>query len=1261
MPDAFMFKILFPKFLVIFAVLTFPLTSVRAQTVTYNSLLREMADRDAVASYPSPGYLQKQGSTYNRASVARDQANQTFGGWFGDGDGGFYIRTETNLLGATEYVVMEHNGPGAITKLWTPFFYYDFNDRRGAKIRIYLNGSTTPVIGEYIIELVTRLEWNTAEYGAKPSPSNSFTVPNPVSAFTARAGDCYLPIPYSTSCKVTMSAAPFYDIISYRAYEPGTLVETFSANLYKANSNQAQLVLTAQQIGTPANFSGGNLFQTNNALTPGSAMSLSLNAGASAVRHLEVQLDWNQIATNLPPLRSTALVMNFDGEQTVWCPLGEFFSSSDSLHPFDTFTRSVSTNGRMVCRWVMPYQTGGSITLTNLGTNTIHATLIARTGAWSWNSNSMHFHANWRPDDVVAGSPPSDWNFIDISGKGVFVGDAWTVGNIQGGWWGEGDEKIYVDDDYDTRKFPGLFGTGTEDYYGWAGGVNPTRTDEFSTPFLSNVRVGGLDGGTLGYNINARHRALDAIPFNYRLKFDMESSFGTDIRNPWNVLGYSVAVFWYAVPGATDNRPPKPADAAKPILSMAQLTGISQAIEFGTLTNLAPGSQWDLGEQDAGAAAGGPGAATTLDTFGNNGLAKVGSPTYSNSVTQGAGALCMSFSSGDHYRSDNVTTLTGLDYNNFMFSLDVYPTSNPGYNAPISLGLYGLRSSFFYISGGTWRYNMNGVTDISLGSAAKMNAWSHLEFRRVAGVNKWWINGIQVGPTDNTQAPSGGLAPTLNIGGIARASGGNFDTGGDWFGLVDKVLVQNLKPVVATGPSLIPNFGTVLQGGTFSLSIVASGFQPLTYMWRQNGALVSNTGSLPGVTFGNAVPAQTGNYDVVITNSYGSVTSSIVAVTIVPVNTPPAISNSLSVFPNFVTVGGGFTLTANGVTGGLPLTYLWRLNSVVVSNTGSRGSVAFNNVSTQQSGNYDVVITNAYGTVTSSIVSVTISSGGRSPRGVKAWYRLGEADPGAAAGNPALTNTVDEVGTNHLGRLGTPVYSPDVWTNAGRLSMSFSSATGDWFTGTNLPVFNGLNLSNLTVSFDVKPTAAGSFNVPVCLGRYGSGCCFIYMAGGSWRYHINGLGDQIVGGTASLNQWQHVSFVRTNGVNALFVNGVQVGVTGNTLFPKVAPDVSIGAAKTGAGNPDGLLDGTIDNVCITDPTAAESLSAPTLGLRVSGGRVQVNVTGTPGYLHTLWWAPELSPPIWMPVTDRVTSLNGQALLLDSSRLSTSAFYRVTVQ
>jgi hypothetical protein len=171
----------------------------------------------------------------------------------------------------------------------------------------------------------------------------------------------------------------------------------------------------------------------------------------------------------------------------------------------------------------------------------------------------------------VPGTPFQDWNFIDLSGRGVYVGDAWTVLNLQRNtWWGEGDEKIYVDNAW-KEGFPTHFGTGTEDYYGWAGGVLPTRADEFSHPFLANIRVGGLDGHTQGFNICTRTRSLDAIPFTRRLRFDMESSFGTDIRNPWDLLAYSAVTFWYAAPGVEHNRPSQPEAAARPIPSIDEL------------------------------------------------------------------------------------------------------------------------------------------------------------------------------------------------------------------------------------------------------------------------------------------------------------------------------------------------------------------------------------------------------------------------------------------------------------------------------------------------------------------------------------------------------------------------------------------------------------------------------------------------------------------------------------------------------------------
>lgn len=521
------------------------------ELITLDSLLEEMVDRESLVRFPDPQYQSLQASSYNRESVHRDKPS-----WFADSDGLGFIRTET-VDGKTEWVIMEHDGPGCITRIWTPFFYYDFNNRTGPNVRIYLDGAETPVVDESLIKLVT---------------GQSFVKP-PFAAFTARAGDLYLPIPFAAGCKVTMTDKPFYHIINYRAYPPGTAVETFTMAAYETADREK----IGKLLYEAPNFNSDRPVASHRDIEPGASVELPLPDGPKAVRGITVRLKASQANASL---RSTVLTMTADGEQTIWCPVGDFFCCDDSLHPFRTWERTVSEDGAMTCRWVMPYAKSATIQILNLGTQPVAVDLTATVGPWEWNERSMHFRANWRSDEVVPGTPFQDWNFIDIRGRGVYVGDAWTVLNIEDGWWGEGDEKIYVDDAWDNG-FPTHFGTGTEDYYGWAGGVNPTRADEFDEPFLANVRVGGQGqaGLTRGYNICTRTRSLDAIPFDRRLCFDIEASFGTQMREPWDLLGYSAVTFWYALPGATCNRGPQPQEAAKPIMAMPDLQKTSDEIK----------------------------------------------------------------------------------------------------------------------------------------------------------------------------------------------------------------------------------------------------------------------------------------------------------------------------------------------------------------------------------------------------------------------------------------------------------------------------------------------------------------------------------------------------------------------------------------------------------------------------------------------------------------------------------------------------------
>ncbi|MCK5173587.1 MAG: DUF2961 domain-containing protein, partial [Planctomycetes bacterium] len=250
--------------------------------------------------------------------------------------------------------------------------------------------------------------------------------------------------------------------------------------------------------------------------------------------------------------RSAVLRMRFDGDETVWCPLGDFFGSGVGLNPFKGKYRQVSADGTLRCRWVMPYRRSAEVTIENLGEKTVNVKIRAVVGNWDWDERSMYFHANWRYEYPLATRPRQDWNYIEARGRGVYMGDTLTVMNPVVGWWGEGDEKIWVDGD----TFPSHFGTGTEDYYGYAWGGHATAF--YERPFHAQIVAGA--NKTHGYNVQTRTRALDAIPFKEKIKLDMEVWHPREVET-----AYAVGTYWYGFGGVKFNRGAESAQARRTI------------------------------------------------------------------------------------------------------------------------------------------------------------------------------------------------------------------------------------------------------------------------------------------------------------------------------------------------------------------------------------------------------------------------------------------------------------------------------------------------------------------------------------------------------------------------------------------------------------------------------------------------------------------------------------------------------------------------
>ncbi len=353
-----------------------------------------------------------------------------------------------------------------------------------------------------------------------------------------------LPIPYASRCKVTweeQSSGKRYYQINYRRYPSGTRVQTFTAEIL--NAARPALSAVARQLLAPPTSPAGEVASTTFSLAPDKEKIIDLPSGENALRFLKFLLSSNGGDATDHALRSLVVKMTFDGEQTVWCPVSDFFGSAVGVNVMANWYNTVQADGTMIGRWVMPYQHSGRITLHNYGPATVGGTLEHHTAPWNWDNRSMHFHTAWNYEAGMRTPPIADWKFVSLEGKGVYIGDTLALYNEAATWYGEGDEKIRVD----GEAFPSHFGTGTEDYYNYS--FAPRMN--MQTPWANLTRVD--QAATQGHNVMSRSRNLDGIPFTKSLDFDIELISWVPTR-----LMYAATSRWYAFPGGKTNVEPDP-------------------------------------------------------------------------------------------------------------------------------------------------------------------------------------------------------------------------------------------------------------------------------------------------------------------------------------------------------------------------------------------------------------------------------------------------------------------------------------------------------------------------------------------------------------------------------------------------------------------------------------------------------------------------------------------------------------------------------
>ena len=160
--------------------------------------------------------------------------------------------------------------------------------------------------------------------------------------------------------------------------------------------------------------------------------------------------------------------------------------------------------------------------------------------------------------------------------------------------------------------------------------------------------------------------------------------------------------------------------------------------------------------------------------------------------------------------------------------------------------------------------------------------------------------------------------------------------------------------------------GVTNAAQTFTVSATGSG--TLMYQWKLGGTNVS--GATASSWTSTPVSAATNQVAVGITNAYGGLVSDGTAYLDTTNGvTPPSITTPLS---------GGTNSVANGVllsvsaSGDMPLTYQFRLAGSIVQS--STGFTSYTVTTTNQNGQWDCRVTNAWGMVTSGPVSVVLTN-----------------------------------------------------------------------------------------------------------------------------------------------------------------------------------------------------------------------------------------------------------------------------------------------
>ncbi|MBS1806161.1 MAG: DUF2961 domain-containing protein [Acidobacteria bacterium] len=275
---------------------------------------------------------------------------------------------------------------------------------------------------------------------------------------------------------------------------------------------------------------------------PGASLTLLDVKGPGVITHIWFTIN----SDDQMHLKNLVLRAWWDGESSpsIEAPIGDFFGLMlGEYFTYQSALLAVAPMKALNSYFQMPFDSAARITLTNEGkvrTNNLYFAIDYTTVA-ALPPNTGRFHAQYRqsaPCKKSADTSGKNLNgtdnyvFFEATGRGHFVGVTQGVLQNADGWFGEGDDMIFID----GETQPAINGTGTEDYYNgaWDFHGNAFANQRQGAPFIVDAeRTGGR------YCLYRWHTE-SFITFEKSIKVTIEHGHANDRADNFYSVGY-----WY--------------------------------------------------------------------------------------------------------------------------------------------------------------------------------------------------------------------------------------------------------------------------------------------------------------------------------------------------------------------------------------------------------------------------------------------------------------------------------------------------------------------------------------------------------------------------------------------------------------------------------------------------------------------------------------------------------------------------------------------